>query len=535
MAKSRLGPFALEAPLSKSKSSGQVFRAIHLEQRKLAAIRVFPVPMGMTPETRAGFAAELEELKQLRHLAIARCYGGGFDARNAYLAYEMVDGESLDKMLLRRDRLQWETALEFCMQLTEGLQYAHQSGWIHGRLRPDKILIANEGGAKITDFRKPSIAYISGVKPPSMEEMQYAAPEIFDGKPVEEKADLYSIGAVMYTMLTGKPPFPSKTMQQLTESVKTQPPPSASAIALDCPVWLNAIVEQLLSKDPRQRPFSAQALLLALKEAQRRQSQGIGVIQHVTSGFSPLQLNANRAEAEKVLGIKKPKQKRKSKEGESSFLENPWLLLSAFAIAVAALVFFLLPPSEATLRTKAEKYLASKDWIDWSDARDKYLLDMLERFPEGEHAQWAREKIDWVNMMEAERRIDRNQRLGKTPASEVERRYVEAKQFEDFGDRITALDKYRAIVNILSDDPKDQPVINLAKRQISGIEANPPDASSLQRLLAAKLEEAERLYDGADVTAAKRIWKSILDLYEGNQELRDVVTTAQARMDQAKK
>ncbi len=126
MAKSRIGPFALEAPMTAPKSSGQMFRAIHLEQRKLAALRVFPIPLGMTPESRTAFASQLEQLKQLRHPNIVRCYGGGFDSRNAYLAYELVDGESLVALLARRDRLPWETVLEYSQQLAEGLQYAHQ-------------------------------------------------------------------------------------------------------------------------------------------------------------------------------------------------------------------------------------------------------------------------------------------------------------------------------------------------------------------------------------------------------------------------
>jgi eukaryotic-like serine/threonine-protein kinase len=534
MAKSRIGPFALEAPLSKPKSSGQVFRAIHLEQRKLAAIRVFPTPLGMTPESRAAFASQLEELKQLRHPSIARCYGGGFDARSAYLAYEMVDGESLDKVLARRGRLPWENAFEYCQQLTDALQYAHQAGWIHGRIRPEKVLIGNDGIARLTDFRRDSIIGLVGAGPPLLNQMLYTAPEIFDSRPADEKTDLYSIGAVLYAMVTGTPPFPSQTVQQLAQSVRTTQPASVSSIAMDCPVWLNAIVEKLLAKDPRQRPYSAQALQLAFKEAQRRQSQGIGVLQHATSGFSPLQMNVDRTEAERVLGIKQPKKKKKRSDASSPF-ENPILLIVAFAIAVSAVVWFLLPPGESNLRAKAEKYLASKEWIDWNDARDKYLLQLVERFPQGEHSNWAKEQIDWVNMMDAERRIDRNIRMGKTPSSEAERRYVEAKQFEDFGDRVTALSKYHAIVKILSDKEEDRPVINLASRQIKAIEANPQDANQLQKLLMGKLDEARALYDASDVSGAKQIWKSIVDLYEGNEETKPLVEAAQRKLDELKK
>ena len=533
MAKSRIGPFALEAPMSAAKRSGQVFRAIHLEQKKLAALRVFPVPLGMTPESREAFASQLEQLKQLRHPSIARCYGGGFDSRNAYLAYELVDGESLDKVLDRRGRLPWETVLEFSQQLAEALQYSHQMGWIHGRLRPEKILISSDGRAKISDYRRDAITSIMGGGPPLVRQLQYAAPEQFTGRTADEKSDLYSLGAVTYAMLTGEPPLPATTTEELLERVRNEVPVSASTKVLDCPVWLNAIIDQLLAKDPKQRPFSATALQLAFKEAQRRHVEGVGVLQHATAGFSALRMGANREEAEKVLGIR-PKKKRREGE-EVAFFERPWVLVAGFAIALAAVVWFLLPLNEAGLRQRAEKELASEDWIDWHDARDGYLYSLLERFPDGKHAEWAKEQIDWVDMKEAERRIERNQRMGVTPKSEAERRYVEAKQFEDFGDRATAVDKYRGIVKILSDDENDRPIINLARRQLRAIEATPLDANLLQKLLLSKLDEANKLYEKSDVVGAKQIWESIINLYEGNQELAPLVDQAEQRLSNLKK
>ncbi len=528
MAKSRIGPFALEAPLKASKGSVQVFRALHLEQKKLAALRIFPVPLGMTPESRAAFASQLEQLKQLRHPNIARCYGGGFDTRNAYLAFELVDGESLDKVLARRDRLPWETVLEYSQQLAEALQYAHQMGWIHGRLRPEKIVISADGRAKICDFRRDAITSIMGGGLPQVRQLLYTAPELFEKQAADEKADLYSIGALMYLMLTGEPPIAAATTEELIGRVKSEVPPSASTKILDCPVWLNAIVDQLLSKDPRQRPFSATALQLAFKEAQRRHVEGVGVLQHAAAGFSALQMGANREEAEKVLGIR-PKKKRSESDG-ASFFERPWVLFVGLAIAVASVVWFLMPLSEDALRKRAEKSLASPDWIDWNDARDTYLYTMVERFENGKHTEWAKEQIDWVNMQEAERQIERHQRMGIAPKSEPERRYVEAKSFEDFGDRVTAQEKYRGIVKILSDDKNDLPIINLARRQLRAIESLPVDSNQLQKLLIAKLAEANSLYEKSDVVAAKQIWESIVNLYEGNRDLAPLVTKAQERL-----
>jgi eukaryotic-like serine/threonine-protein kinase len=532
MANSRIGPFVLEAPLSKLSSSGQVFRGIHLEQRKLAALRVFPIPLGMTPESRQAFAGQLEQLKQLRHPGIVRCYGGGFDSRNAYLAYELIDGESLASLLARREKLPWESALLSSQQLAEALQYAHQMGWIHGRLRPSKILVNAQGNIKIGDWRREAITSMIGGGPPSLDQLSTTAPEVLDGHRPDEKSDLYSLGAVMFILLTGKAPFVAQDPDTLAHLIRTEQAPSVSSLVLDCPVWLNAIVEQLLAKDPKQRPFSATALQLAFKEAQRRQAEGVGVLQHVTSGFSPLQLKGDREEAEKVLGIKP---KKKSRANDTSFFERPWVLMLGLIAAIAAIVWLMLPLSEPALRRKAEALLPphSDQWMDWNEARDDYLTELIERFPESQHLDWASEQISWVNAREAERRLDRDERLGhKAGWSQAQIQYAEARQFERFGDLATALDKYRAIVSLFRGKAENRPIVDLAQEGVARIRQTGLGPNELQRFLNQKMQEAATAYDRARITEAKLKWESIVELYAGNQEVAPMVAEAQKRLDE---
>ncbi|GAB5403108.1 MAG: serine/threonine-protein kinase [Aureliella sp.] len=527
MAKSRIGPFALEAPLSKLKNGGQLFRAIHLEQRKLAALRVFAIPMGMTPESREAFASQLEQLKQLRHPGVVRCYGGGFDTRSAFLAYELVDGESLQTMLKRRDRLPWETALDYALQLAEALQYAHQMGWVHGRLRPEKVLVSQEGHVKIQDFRRDAIASMLTTETHRRSHLQYAAPESLDSA-ADEKCDLYSLGGIMYTALTGHPPLDASDPDELCRAIRQDQPPPVSKSVLDCPVWLNAIVEQLLSKDPASRHFSATALQMALKEAQRRQSEGVGVLQHAASGFSPLQMKVDRNEAEKVLGIKPKKKKRK--QSEESFFDNAWVLVVGFIVAIAAVVWFLLPLSEATLRARAEDLLASEKWIDWNDARDGYLDQLVERFPETPSAEWAAEKIDWVDARDAERRMDREERLGRNDDwTQAQIQYAEARSYERFGDLASAMDKFRAIVRLFRNEEEDAAIVYLASEAIERIGAE--GVGTLSAFLESKLREAQKAYDDARIKDAKQILQSIIELYSNNQDVTGLVDRAQQQLD----
>lgn len=503
-----------------------MFRGIHVEQRKMAALRVFPIPLGLTPESRQAYATQVEDLKQLRHPGIVRCYGGGFDTRKAFLAYELIDGESLDKLLDRRGRLPWETVLDYSRQLGEALQYAQQLDWTHGRLQPSKILLANDGSVKIADWRRDEISAMLS-SPVEIQQIQATAPEILDGQKPNEKSDLYALGVLMHWMLTGEPPFTSMDRKELENQIRHEPIPSVAAKVLDCPVWMNAVVEQLLAKSPAQRPYSTTAFLLALREAQRRQGEGVGVLQHAASGFSPLQLNVDRKEAERVLGIRQPKEKPVS---ESSWLESGWLLLAGLALAVALIVWFLLPPSEESLFRRAENLLASEKWTDWNEARDQYLLALQERFPEGKYREWVDEKIGWVNAREAERRLDRDERLGrKDDWSPAQFQYAEAREFERFGDSISALEKYRAIQTLFSDDESSRSIVDLASEGIGRIQ-QAKDRDSLQTLLQKKMEEAEQAYRRAQLSVAKMTWEAIVELYSGNQQVAPIVEQAKEKL-----
>ena len=524
--RSRIGPLALESPLGERGST--VFRAVHIQQRAQVVVRVFSVPLGMTPESKQEFADQLESLKALRHPGIVRCYGGGFDAKDAYLVYELMLGESLAATLKRRQRLPWESVLDYGLQLCEALQKAHESGWIHGRIRPDKVLVSEDANTvKISDFRRGPGA----PGPLTAAQLAYSAPETLVDEPKFNAAtDLYSIGAVLYQAITGQPPFVDETPALVKQAIIGAYIAPVASIVFDCPVWLSAIVEQLLNKDPLKRPFSAAATAMALREAQRRATEGMGVAEHVVSGFSPLQLNTNRAEAEKALGQKKKKKRRNDDDDaydSPGLFEQPLVLVGLLVATICLIAFLVWPANEKTLRLRAEKLLANEDLSSHNEARDKYLFELMERFPDGDNAFWAKEQLDLIDMENAEARIQSNRRFGREPTTEGERKYTEANRFEQFGDRVTALEKYKGIVNLLKGEEKERSYVNLARRQIAKIESNPPSSEELRRFLIEKMKQAQRMLDGGDTINSKKIWEGIVSLYNGNKEVLPIVERAQ--------
>lgn len=275
---------------------------------------------------------------------------------------------------------------------------------------------------------------------------------------------------------------------------------------------------------------------MALREAQKRAEQGFGVAQHAVSGFSALQLKVDRSEAEKVLGRKKKKRReRPENEDATPFTEKPWFIALCLVVLGLSIGWWFLPFNEATLKRRAETLIATDELTDMNDARDKYLLPMLERFPDGKHAEWAKEKLEEIAMMNAERKLERDARFGRDPDTEGERRFLEARRYESFGDRVSALAKYKAIMNLLKEVEKERPMVNLARRQIQRIEERPPSMEELREFLKAKLGEAESVFSSGDVLSAKTIWESIVNLYNGNEEMKAIVVQAQGRLDQFKR
>ena len=171
--------------------------------------------------------------------------------------------------------------------------------------------------------------------------------------------------------------------------------------------------------------------------------------------------------------------------------------------------------------------------MDWNEARDRYLSNIVRRFPDGEHAEWAAERIAWIDAREAERRMERDERLGRTDKwTQAQRRYDEAREFEEFGDYATALDKFRAIISLFRDSEEDRPIVMLAREGAMRIRNSGGGSSPLREFLDAKMAEASTAYERARIAEAKLKWESIVELYGSHPDAASIVAEAQERLDQ---
>lgn len=530
MPRSRLGPLAIETKLGDHPSQSSVWRAIHVQQKRAVAVKVFPAPFGGTPEARSAFAAEWDLLKQIQHPAIVRCYGGGFEETDAYLAHELIEGPTLASELERRSRLSWESVLDLAEALSGALESLHEKEIVYGVLQPEKVLFAGLSPVLI-DVRIDRVNSLYRTKRAvTAQEMTFWSPELAkNANAFSVHTDLYSLGATLYTALTGRAVVSGNSVEEVRGNILYEKPQSPASIVMDCPIWLDKLIMQILEKDPKDRPPSAAAVTLALKEVRRRAMSRAGVAEHVSHGFSPLNVTdqKERDEARILLGHGALEVDEDETVAKPEWYDRAIILVLGLIVIASMITYTLWPLNEKQMKARAEELLARENRNALNQAKVSFLVPMLEKYPDGEHVDWVNEQLDRVEMLQAEHVLEVKLKINRPLSNEGERLYAEAYEFEKFGDVATALDRYRSMETLLADNETYKPFVNLARRQIASIEENGVEQGEAARIIQGKLDQADESLQNGNIIAARKIWYSIVDLYGNNGNVAPLVSKAQ--------
>ncbi|MBI3466066.1 MAG: protein kinase [Planctomycetes bacterium] len=527
MSERQVGPFTLQSKLGAG-AMGVVYRARYDKTGQIVALKILPAELLSHDRSQARFEREMDILKKLKHPNIVRYYGGGKHAEHPYFAMELVEGGSLSALLSRRGRLPSDLTIEYGLQICAALEHAHTNGIIHRDLKPSNLLLAKDGTLKLADFGLARDVDATGLTATgkTMGTFAYMAPEQIRGvPPATHKADLYALGCVMFEMLSGRPPFVGDSPARIFYQHLEAKPPRVASIAMDCPVWLDSAVAQLLEKDPQKRPLDALAVAQTLREVEQRILSGASAVQQsVAGGPSTVSVITDTAEVRKLVGRKKRKRTQKG-----PFYEQTWFLGACLGVVIAVIAWTLWPMSEQKLFERASALMATSDQEKWLTAEDRYLKPLQRRFPNGQYAEQVQQYVDQIAMYRAEAQFKLNRRLRRDSESEAERLFEQAWKFEDFGDRVTALEKYRSMTNLLKDRENARPFVNLARRQIAQLEGAGVGAEDRIEIVNEALAKADRLYAEGQNMEARKIWESILTLYESNREMEPQVERARAR------
>lgn len=260
-------PFELEEKIGKG-GMGVVYRGRFVKNDKRVAVKLLP-PDVIDPTILARFEREVQVLKTLRHPNIVYSFGGVCEDEQRFYAMELVEGGTLDDLLKTRGgKLPWAEAIEYGMQMCAALGHAHERGIIHRDVKPGNFLLTKSGKIKLSDFGLASLMMGKDLTDDgqTMGTFRYMAPEQITGKiDPSPQTDLYSLGCVLFRMIGGQTPFLAKTPGEMLHKHVKEPAPLLSTVISGCPDSLDRLIAQLLEKDPKLRPASAQEVQQRLK------------------------------------------------------------------------------------------------------------------------------------------------------------------------------------------------------------------------------------------------------------------------------
>lgn len=254
----KLGPYVIERQIGKG-GMGAVYAAVYEGAGSGAgtrvAIKALAPQLAMEEGFRERFEAEIESLKQLRHEGIVRLYGYGEQDGILFYSMELVEGTSLEEEISKGRRFNWQETLAIGTQVCRALKHAHDHGVIHRDIKPANLMLTKDNRIKIADF---GIARLFGGSQLTtaggvLGTADYMSPEQADGRPITEKCDQYSLGGVMYALLSGRPPFRAKTMPEMLQMQRFAEPEPVRRYASETPEQLERLIQQLLAKEPENR------------------------------------------------------------------------------------------------------------------------------------------------------------------------------------------------------------------------------------------------------------------------------------------
>ena len=244
-----------------------VYRARCHRLNRLVAIKILKDEYSRDDEFRRRFQAESQAVAMLSHPNIVSVYDVSRSDDIDYIVMELIDGLTLKQYMEQKGQLSWRETLHFAAQIAKALEHAHSRGIIHRDIKPHNIMVLKDGSVKVADF---GIARVSSSQNTLTREalgsVHYISPEQAKGGRVDERTDLYSLGVVMYEMLTGRPPYDGETPVSVAIQHINSAPVPPSLLNSEVPKGLEQIVLHAMAADLDKRYASATEMIRDMEE-----------------------------------------------------------------------------------------------------------------------------------------------------------------------------------------------------------------------------------------------------------------------------
>src|SRR2546423_1070524 len=232
-----------------------VFKARDTLLERHVALKILHPHFTEDDEYFERFRREARAVASLSHPNIVTILDRGEDEGRQFIVFELVEGGTLAEVRHGEGRLPVRRALEIAIQVVRGLGFAHEQGLVHRDVKPQNVILNGDGRAKVTDFGIARSLDVQGVTQSGavLGTSNYIAPEQASGRPVDRTTDVYSLGVVLFELLTGEVPFPGESFVAVAMQHVNEPPPSVLEVRPDVPLRVARAVDQALEKDPAGR------------------------------------------------------------------------------------------------------------------------------------------------------------------------------------------------------------------------------------------------------------------------------------------
>ncbi len=365
-----------------------VFLAEDIQTGQLVALKVMRDDLDNTDtEYIRRFATEARAAASLDHPNIVRVIDYGQDGDTRYIVQEYVDGMTLKELIAERKGLNWKLAVLLMIQIASALEHAHQRGVIHRDIKPQNVLITKDMVAKVTDFgiARTNNSAITLTGSFAFGSVHYFSPEQAKGTAVTERSDLYSLGILLYEMVTGRVPFEGENSVTVAIKQLQDMPPRPSYFVRDLPTALDSIVFKAVQKNPELRYTSAREFINELEAFLKNPHGRFGV---VIPGDNAWQNATSAITVGKPTDYSQLREiDKRIKNSKHSRTRDTLLMLAIVGVVLVCLVMFLLwirssfsplikPLTDTSSTLSAERTVELPDFTG-KNAKD--VMDQLEK------------------------------------------------------------------------------------------------------------------------------------------------------------
>jgi Protein kinase domain len=497
----RLGRWILSREIGRG-GMGRVHLAQELVTGRQAALKILAPDLAQDAGFLQRFEREIETLAKLTHPNIVQFYDAGHDEGHYWYAMEFVEGRGLDDLIEHRGRFPWRDTIDVAFQICPALKHVHDHGIVHRDLKPSNILVREDGVLKLTDFgiakvfSGTSLTKTGGV----VGSAEYISPEQAAGKPSTKRSDIYSLGVILYQMLTGKPPFEGDTFLDLLHKHRYAQFDRVRRIAPEVPHDLDDLIGRMLDKDPAQRPPDCLVLHKQL-EAIRMKADRKDQATHIPLGDTVAETKPTFApdtDVHEIVG------ERPSAEGPIARLFNrPLVLLALMAACVGVIAYMKWPLDEETLFRRGAALMASRRLSDQEEAWQEYFDPLERRYPETAHRA----------ELEKFRRKLLLTRGSPWPQSEAERFVRRGIDLREQGKDADAARVFKQTIAAFDKVPTVKLWVDEARDQLAEMSSPAVQVDRLERVRP-QLDEAAAFKAEGKQAEAERLWTALETLYQ---------------------